>query len=75
MYSKGDEEKNRIIPTRLNFDFCPFTFSDGTDEIGPIGDGVPGITACLEDDRTAPLPPSPMVPNPGPAQINETGMA
>ena len=39
----------RLIPTRLNFDFCPFTFSDGTDEIGPIGDGVPGVTASVED--------------------------
>ena len=38
-----------LIPTRLNFDFCPFTFSDGTDEIGPIGDGVPGVTASVED--------------------------
>jgi hypothetical protein len=38
-----------LIPTRLNFDFCPFTFSNGTDEIGPIGDGVPGVTASVED--------------------------
>jgi len=38
-----------VIPTRLISDLCPFMCSDGTDEIGPIGDGVPGVTACLED--------------------------
>ena len=45
----NDRQVKAVIPTRLNFDFCPFTFSDGTDEIGPIGDGVPGVTASVED--------------------------
>ena len=45
----ADSGEQEVIPTRLNFDFCPFTFSDGTDEIGPIGDGVPGVTASIED--------------------------